>query len=213
MIRHVSFDHSGGFYFYRVHNLKSERLNDGLGNLKVYLNNMFEECPHEYFCSGPRGSSLKFEVPNLNVKKVSGHEMCELTSRGLEENFFRFKTAHSKVQVFMLENDNKTLAVEVPIWLHAHELKNFNSLFNTNEPLSGHIDVLRLEGDKIWVWDYKPNCVREKFAATQVYFYALMLSKRTGISLERFRCGYFDSAYAFMFKPREVEFSVNEKLV
>jgi len=45
--------------------------------------------------------------------------------------------------------------------------------------------------------------MREEYASTQTYFYALMLSKRTGIPLENFRCGYFDSHYAFMFKPEE----------
>ncbi len=214
MIKHVSFQHPGGYYFYRMHNIKSERLNNGLSNLKVFLNNMFEDCPHDYFFTGPRSSQLKFQLPKLDLKKVTGHEVCELTSKGLEENFFRFKTAHSKVQVYMLENDDKTLAVEVPIWLNANELKNYSRLFRSQEPLTGHIDILRLENDKIWVWDYKPNAIREKYAATQVYFYTLMLSKRTGVPLDHFRCGYFDSAYAFMFKPEEMEFKeINEELL
>ena len=49
--------------------------------------------------------------------------------------------------------------------------------------------------------NFKPNAIREKYAATQVYFYALMLSKRTNKDLEDFRCGYFDNDYAFVFKP------------
>ena len=75
--------------------------------------------------------------------------------------------------------------------------------FLGNEPLTGHIDLLRVDNNKIWVWDYKPGALKEKYAATQTYFYALMLAKRTGISLDNFRCGYFDTAHALMFKPKE----------
>ena len=63
VIRHTSFGHKGGFYHYRIHNLKLSNLcKDNLFNLKLYLEKMFEKCPHEYFDSGPRGSSLKFKL-------------------------------------------------------------------------------------------------------------------------------------------------------
>lgn len=100
-----------------------------------------------------------------------------------------------------MENDDKTIAIEVPIWINPEELKEITSIFKTKLPLTGHIDILRIEDDKIWIWDYKPNSVEEKYAATQVYFYALMLSKRANISLDKFRCGYFDNKYAYVFKP------------
>jgi hypothetical protein len=61
---------------------------------------------------------------------------------------------------------------------------------------------LRIEDGNIWVWDYKPNAAKERYAATQVQFYSMMLSKRTGIPLEKFRCGYFDEDIAFAFRPQ-----------
>ena len=103
----------------------------------------------------------------------------------------------------MLEKDNKTVAVEVPIWLEPDEIEFYEELFQTNEQLTGHIDLLRIEDEKIWVWDYKPNAQKEKFASTQVFFYALMLSKRIGLPLDKFRCGYFDSNYTYVFNPNE----------
>ena len=201
MIKHTSFDHSGGFYFYRLHNWKTDQLTNGFPSLKNFLNSMFDSCPHDYFHAGPRSSALKFSLNDVDMHQITGHEVSQLTIDGLEANHERYKTAHSKVQVFMLENDDKTLAVEVPIWLKADELKNYSNIFKSEEPLTGHIDVLRMEGDKVWIWDYKPNAKREKYASTQVFFYALMMSKRTGIPLNHFRCGYFDSAYSFIFKP------------
>jgi len=194
VIKQTVLDHKGGWYFYRFHDLKL----NGNGLLRNYLERVFENCPDHYFNSGPRSSALKFKLP-IDIKKVEGHEVSELCRRGLDSR--NHKSAHFKVQAFMLETDDKTVAVEVPIWLKSGELKDFSGFFNTNEPLSGHIDLLRLENGKVWIWDYKPNANREKYAATQVYFYSLMLSKRTNIDLDEFRCGYFDSNYAYIFKP------------
>ena len=200
VIKHCSFDHKGGYYFYRVHNLKLDKLCNGFKSLKSYLDFVFDNCPDEYFNNGPRGSSLRFNF-GFDKIKIKGHEVSKLTDLGLKENSERYKTPHSRVQVFMLENDGHTVAVEVPIWIKPKELMNFKDFFKTEYPLTGHIDILRVEGNKIWVWDYKPNAKYEKYADVQVYFYALMLSKRTGIDLDNFRCGYFDEKNAFMFKP------------
>ena len=103
--------------------------------------------------------------------------------------------------MFMLEHDNKTVAMEIPIWIGKQEITEYSNLFKSDEFLTGHIDLLRIENGKIWVWDYKPNAQKENYAATQVYFYALMLSKRTGIDLSNFMCGYFDSSFTYTFNP------------
>ncbi len=214
VIKQTSFKH-GWFYHYRVHNLKSKELLKEYSELYNYLYDMFDNCPHEYFEGGPRGSALKFNIGMLNKKQIIGHEVSSLTKVGLEANENRYKSAHSKVQVFMLENDNSTIAVEVPIWLQAEELKTYQDFFNSNEPLTGHIDVLRIEDGKIWVWDYKPGACKEKYACTQTFFYALMLSKRTGIPLENFRCGYFDEFFAYVFEPKEelIMHEIQEQLI
>jgi len=198
MIIHKSFKH-GWFYHYRVHLPKTEELcNYKFDSLKKYLIDVHKSCPDEYFQKGPRGSGLRMNL-NLDIKRIKGHEVSELAALGLENN--RFKTGHSNVQMFMLQNDNKTISIEVPIWLLDKELSSYTCVFDTTDPLTGHIDVLRIEDENIWIWDYKPNAVKEKYASTQTNFYAVMLSKRTGIPLEKFRCGYFDDKDAFVFKP------------
>ena len=210
VIKHTSFKH-GWYYHYRVHNPKTSKLTNGFDTLRKYLYQMFDSCPNEYFEKGPRGSALKFNLP-LPIKEKTKHELLNLTKYGLEVNSERYKSNHSKVQMFMLENDNKTIAIEVPIWLKCSEIKCFQDLFKSKDPLTGHIDLLRVEKGKIFVWDYKPNAHREKYASTQTYFYALMLSRRTGIPLDNFMCGYFDSNYAFTFKPEEKILKNNKKL-
>ena len=197
----VYFNHRGGRYVYRVHNVKANELcnGNGLSAVNSFLKSITRNCPHEYFQNGPRGSCLKFKLVD-DLLEVGGHEVSSLAKYGLEVNKDRFRDAHSKVQVFMLEHDKATIAMEVPIWLHPNELAGYGKIFQKGV-LTGHIDLLRVEDDKIWIWDYKPNANKEKYAATQTYFYAYMLSKRTGISLDKFRCGYFDSHFAFVFKP------------
>ena len=201
MIKNLVLEHKGGYYNYKVHDLKAKKLCNGFSSLTDYLDNVFVDCPNEYFNSGPRSSGLKFRLNNLNLHQISGHEINDMAKQALEANKERFKESHPKIQVFLLENDDKTIAMEVPIWINPEELKEFTGVFKTKQPLTGHIDILRIEDEKIWIWDYKPNSMEEKYAATQVYFYALMLSKRTNIPLENFRCGYFDNKYAYVFKP------------
>lgn len=200
MIKQVSLNHKGGLYLYSFHQAKAKSLCSGFTSLIRYLDSMFLECPNDFFNHGPRSSMLKFKF-EADVKKIKGHEVSSLAYYGLRENKDTYKSNHLKVQRFMLENDDKTIAIEVPIWLSHNEFSQYFSLFKTREPLSGHIDIIRIEDGKIWVWDYKPNALSEEFATTQTFFYALMLSVRTNISLEKFRCGYFDSEDTCIFKP------------
>lgn len=211
VIKRVSLMHKGGSYQYRIHNQKLNSLAFNHPNLIGYLNKVFEKCPNDYFFNGPRSSALKFKLNDLTMHQIIGHEVSDLCYAGLKFNEERYKTNHSKVQVFMIEKDDKTIAMEVPIWIKNEELNNFNGMFNSSEPLTGHIDILRIEDEKIWVWDYKPKAFDEKYASTQVFFYSLMLSRRTGIPLDKFMCGYFDEKYAFIFKP-DLKNLIKEKI-
>ena len=101
----------------------------------------------------------------------------------------------------MLENDATTIAVEVPVWINAAEARSLPFATLENECLSGHIDVVSVEDQKIVIWDYKPRAAAERFAAVQVALYAFMLSVRTGLPLDLFRCGYFDRSDCFQFVP------------
>ena len=197
-IVHKSFKH-GWWYHYRIHAPKSKQLcSDDLSSMDKYLHEVMKDCPEEYFNKGPRSSQLRMKF-DIELVKIKGHEVCELARHGLEQD--RYETAHTNVQMFMLQNDNKTISIEVPIWLFESELPNYKDFFNSSDVLTGHIDALRIEDGLVWVWDYKPNAHKEKYATTQTNFYALMLSQRTGIPITKFRCGYFDDEHAFVFKP------------
>lgn len=202
-IKEVFFNHKGGLYVYRLNKDKIDELcSDKFASLKEYLDFMIKNCPNHYFNGGPRGSCLKFKLVD-DVLEVAGHEVSSLAMYGLEVNNGRFNDAHSKVQTFMLEHDKTTIAMEIPIWLMPDELAGYKQLFKSTDVLTGHIDLIRIEDGHVFIWDYKPNARREKYASTQIFFYAYMLSKRTGIPLDKFRCGYFDKNFTFVFKPDE----------
>lgn len=210
MIQQQFLPHTGGVYWYRVHLGKMRHLDNGVfEGLRNFLLRMFQECPHAFFQEGPRSSRLQFALP-LEVRKISGHEMCGLARKGIQMNHHR--GSHLKVQSLLLERDAATLAVEVPLWMLASEFRDYERTFQSSLPLTGHVDILRVEEGKLWVWDYKPGAREERFAATQVYFYAQMLSLRTGIPLEAIRCGYFDEDSAFLFRPEPVAIAVRKHL-
>jgi hypothetical protein len=202
MILGTSLKH-GGYYYYKIHKPKLEKLNSHK-TLTDFLINMLNNCPDDHFQKGPRSSILKLDLkPTL---EQINHPINHLARIGLDSNYYG--NAHLNVQMFMLAYDKNTIAIEVPLWLHPEELKNFQDLFNSNLPLSGHVDALSIEDGKIWIWDFKPNAHREKYATTQTFFYALMLSKRTGIPLENFRCGYFDDKNTYVFDPLTIDPSI-----
>lgn len=210
MIQQQFLPHKGGVYWYRVHLQKmGELCNGSFAGLREHLQQMFYACPHDFFQQGPRSSRLQFTLP-LEVKRIAGHEMCGLAREGLQMNHHRGN--HMKVQSLLLERDAHTLAVEVPLWMLASEHHDYERLFQSTLPLTGHADIVRVDDGRVWIWDYKPCAFDERFAATQVYFYARMLSLRAGIPLEAIRCGYFDEHAAFLFKPGQITMPIQEQL-
>ena len=75
------------------------------------------------------------------------------------------KPNHEHVLKHILREDDKSLATEIPIWT-----KNPKSV-------TGHIDLLRNDGNVIQVVDYKPegNFVR---SIPQVAYYGFIIKKK-----------------------------------
>ncbi len=170
-------------------------------DLIKYLKQVMDYCPKDHFLDGPRSSALRYDI-SADLLKVE-HEVAFLARMGLESDYY--DNAHMNVQMFMLSYDQKTFAIEVPLWLTHDELECFEDLFESKLSLSGHIDIVRIENGKIWIWDFKPRAAKEKHASTQVFFYALMLCKRTGVSMDNFMCGYFDDKDVYVFDPSKIK--------
>jgi len=149
---------------------------------------MLEECPHDLFqrtdgsrCSDGNLPGLKMK---LDQKDTNAVQLAKLGLVLAKNNRGR----HEAIQSFMLANDSATIAVEVPVFLHPHEAPDLS----ISGALTGHIDVLQVRGNRVWILDYKPEARKERRAKYQLYLYARALSVRTKIPLRRFGLAYFD---------------------
>ncbi|MBL8819137.1 MAG: helix-turn-helix domain-containing protein [Planctomyces sp.] len=190
-------------YDYRTHTAKIEQLcQGGFSSLATLLTTLHQNCPEHPFETGPRASKQR-HVLYTEMLLDSRHERCRNASIGLRVNSAKYSTAHSQVECYMLEHDQTTVAVEVPVWTSAERLANIPVPIRDKEFLSGHIDLLAVEGNSICIWDYKPDAKHEQYASVQVALYALMLSHMTSIPLHQFRCGYFDATHVIEFTPNQ----------
>lgn len=203
IIRSTLFQHPQP-YRLETHSEKISQLCTGvLQPLGRFLEDVHSSCPDDVFFSGPRSSQLRYDCP-IELGERHDHRRCRDAALGLEAMADLEDTAHSRVQAYMLQTDPDTVAVEIPVWAHPDEYADWSELTEEHGPLSGHIDLVSVEDGKVWIWDYKPKAARERYAGIQILCYAVMLSTRTGVPLEHFQCGYFDSCDCYAFSPRRL---------
>jgi hypothetical protein len=197
----IPFAHGGShFYRYRV---ALARLSYVPVELKNYFEAMFSDCPNHLFQDSPRVSKGCWNF-KINPTDDRFHGIVDIARKSAE--YKTLKDDHENLEKYFLQNDIESIASEVPVWLEPRDFKNYYDIFRTNECITGHIDLVRVCAEKnIWIWDYKPNAFRDISASNQVYLYSLMLSSRTGIPLDQFRCGYFDTGNAYYFNPSKIE--------
>jgi len=196
-----TFKHNDLAYNFKYHKPKLETLckNSGFSPLIGYIESFEKGCPKFFNDIENRCSQAKIEV---KIKKESRYNnACRLAGFALkacDNNSER----HAAVEKFMLINDSSTVACEVPVWLWEK---------NLNMGVSGHIDILQIRGNKMYILDFKPEAFREneQKVASQLFWYASGLSFRTGVPLNNFRCAWFDNRNYFEFIPvdAKVKFS------
>lgn len=199
-----SFDHGGGhFYRFRLHHEKLRRMPALFVRLSDFLISLVDDCPNHFFKQGSRVSARKWQFcPAATV--VSDCDLPRRAAEGIEDG--RYKGAHDNVEVHCLEHDEGTIAVEVPVWWERGEMGPFASSFPLGGPLTGHIDLIRIQDGHVEIWDFKPDVEAAQMVGMQVLIYAIIMAIRTGIPLSRFRCGYFDTESAWNFNPSTVQF-------
>lgn len=199
-VRHTRLRHLQ-CYDYRTHLQKCDALcTQQLGPLGQYLLQMHDQCPLRPFLSGPRSSAMRYQI-GLQLQSVPEHPRSRQAAVALRHPATLGCTPHDRVQRYMLQHDPTTISVEVPVWVTAQERGVLPLPLADSEFLTGHIDLLAIENGRIVVWDFKPRAAAEKFAVVQVALYAYMLSVRTGLPLDWFRCGYFDDRDCLQFVP------------
>lgn len=191
IIESFSFKHSGLTYDFMYHKPKLEMLSYRFISLRKYLKSMKDVCPSDIFNEDERCSQLQVDV---SIKKVGKYnQACRLADLALRACFKNCER-HNFVEKFMIVNDSSTIACEVPVWFWE---KNFDL------GICGHIDLLQIRQNKIYILDFKPGARKEKEekVASQLYFYASGLSFRTKIPLNFFRCAWFDENVYYEFNP------------
>lgn len=211
-------------YDFSVHKAKLALLlqeygNNKFDNLREFLEAIQNECPHQFFQDGLRGSEAKVEFDlnevRISEKKNFACRLAELALQAVNDN----KLRHKALQRFMLCNDSVTVAVEVPVHMdgldvmHMQEELGFKIPLKLDKVLTGHIDILQLRNGAAHILDYKPNASAGKKAAavTQLTIYALALSRLTGLRLFDFKCAWFDENSYFEFFPLHVVYKLRDK--
>lgn len=226
MIEVVSMAHRQ-LYRFRYHRAKTllsmeEFKNRRFGRLKEYLDNVSAETPHQYFQDGERMSEIrsKFDKTDMIVKSKHNfaNDLAEFVLRSVSDNQGR----HDALQRFMIANDSVTIATEVPVYIRREdvehmenelkfkitsdgllELKGDKQARRFPKLLTGHIDIVQIRNGMVHILDYKPNASKEK-PIEQLTWYALALSRLTGLRLFEFKCAWFDDKDFYEFYPLHI---------
>ncbi len=201
--------------------------------LKQYLDAVSSETPHQYFADGERMSEIRstFDKADMIVKSKHNfaNELAAFVLPSVERNIER----HEAIQRFMLANDSVTVATEVPVYIRREDIEHLQNELRFKvvgedgitfkgkkgkgsagkargnvgsglpKLLTGHVDLLQVRNGMIHILDYKPNAAKEK-PIEQLTWYALALSRLTGLRLFEFKCAWFDDKDYYEFYPLHV---------
>ncbi|MEI8327632.1 MAG: hypothetical protein WCG02_00655 [Candidatus Taylorbacteria bacterium] len=214
-------------YRFRYHRAKivlmlQEFKNRNLKPLKEYLDNVSSETPHQYFADGERMSEVKskFDKTDMIVKGKFNYanKLAAFVLQAVTDN----KQRHEELQRFMIANDSCTVATEVPVYIRKEDVVHMQNILKFNivgedgkielkggksidmpKLLTGHIDFVQIRNGSVHLLDYKPNAAKEK-PIEQLTWYALAMSRLTGMRLFEFKCAWFDEKDYFEFYPLHV---------
>ncbi len=222
-------------YRFRYHHPKTvlmltEFKNRNLRRLEEYLNAVSSETPHQYFEDGERMSEVrsKFSTADMIVKSKSNYanRLAKFVLQTVSEN----KARHEALQRFFIANDSCTVATEVPVYIRREDITHMENIlkFKISDDqkielkgkkkidiprlLTGHIDLVQIRNGQIYIMDYKPNATKE-CPIEQLTWYALALSRLTGLRLFEFTCAWFDEKDYFQFFPLHVVKKIQTKAI
>jgi len=123
-------------------------------------------------------SNKENKITDLTKKQNYAVRLAQLAEEITNDN----KQRHQIIENFMLINDTSTIAAEIPIYLKETETK----------PLTGHIDILQIRYNKVYILDYKPEPVNKQQTISQLQLYRKVLSRRTFIPKNKIKLAFFN---------------------
>ncbi len=208
-------------YRFRYHRAKLSLILDDFRHrkferLREYLESVSAETPHRYFQEGDRISETKqrfnYDGVYLRAKENYATKIAHFVLQAVKENKFR----HEALQRFMIATDSVTVASEVPVYITGEDMEHLQRALGFEIAgfeewkkerkrilITGHIDFLHVRNGQVHILDYKPNAEKER-PIEQLTWYALALSRLTGLRLYEFVCAWFDDKNYFEFYPLHV---------
>jgi ATP-dependent exoDNAse (exonuclease V) beta subunit len=188
------FDHENLDYEFMYHSYKMEKkVRSTFPFLYQYLKRFEQGCPDEFFEIGKRCSQPLFDTKVQPERcKNLACDMAGFSVNAARNNYQR----HDVVEEFMLVNDTATVACEVPVWYWEK---------GVDQGVTGHIDLLQVRNDMVYILDYKPDAAKDRKAAGQLYHYAVALSFRARVPFDDMCCAWFDKDDYFEFEPARVK--------
>lgn len=176
-------------YRFRYHRAKMQLVlkefkNQRFGPLKEYLEAVSSETPHQYFQDGKRISEIKTKFDKAQMIIRSKTNYANALAKFVLQAVKENKFRHEALQRFFIANDSVTVA--------------------------SHIDLVQVRNGMIHLMDFKPNAAKEK-PIEQLTWYALALSRLTGLRLYEFKCGWFDDKAYFEFYPLHVVYKLRDR--
>jgi ATP-dependent exoDNAse (exonuclease V) beta subunit len=221
-------------YRFRYHRPKTSLMldefkNRGLAPLKDYLDNISAETPHQYFQDGERMSEIrsKFDKADMIVRSKTNYanRLADFVLQSVPDN----KQRHEELQRFMIANDSCTVATEVPVYIRREDIEHMENVLKFKicddgmielkgdknprrlpKLLTGHIDFVQIRNGQVHLLDYKPNASKEK-PIEQLTWYALALSRLTGLRIFNFVCAWFDEKDYYQFYPLHLVKKIADK--
>jgi len=161
-------------YPFTYHKLKLNLYSKKLPQLKRYINWVERSLPTKMFLSGPRASTIKLDC--LLKAKQKDSIIPKLSKLALSTNE-KPKNAHETIERFFMINDSATVCTELPVFINPKEIDSIT----IDSPLTGHIDLIQIKYEKLYILDYKPNLNHPERYASQLYLYKKAVHMRTTI--------------------------------
>ncbi|MFA6193761.1 MAG: PD-(D/E)XK nuclease family protein [Parcubacteria group bacterium] len=208
-------------YRFRYHRAKTALALQEFGHyrfapLREYLDSIATDCPHYLFKESDRSSEIKAEMDlhevRITEKQNRATQLAQLVLQAVADNKWR----HDALQKFMLANDSVTVATEVPVFFEREDYDwmqdnlKFEIPFEMERTITGHIDFIQIRNKSVHILDYKPDASKARPVA-QLTFYALALSRLTGLRLFDFKCAWFDEKNYYEFFPLHVVYKKKKR--
>jgi len=185
--------HHQQIYPFMYHHLKLHLHSTVFPQLRRYISWVERSLPHTLFLSGPRASQCNgHQKISLTKKKTIAPMLTRLALQMKKKN----QTAHDAVEHFFLYNDSSTICTELPVFLNPHETTSFD----INTALTGHIDLVQIRNNKLFILDYKPNLKNPKRYAGQLLAYKEAVHHRTQIPNDQIITAVFNQYHYYEFK-------------